>query len=467
MHKNVPYLVLVTSLLIIGLLPSAPALADAPGREGSTFLAPSLNPTTSLIRIAVDEEEWEHSTSVATCGGDQYLVVFYHDNSIYGQRITATGALLGTAFDISSGLPATLQAANPDVACDWERGRFVVVWEDYDGPVGLHNILAQGVYGSHQITGSQLIGSKIFLAATNFNETMPSIACNPDDHTCLVVYDFSGSGAGDIRGILMGVGETELSILVNNLTIGDYPVAETKADVAWGRAGSNYLVTWQYLYDGTPDHQVIMYAALCDTNCGANLILNDPAYLIGYYGYEKDQTDPSVAFNPWDDNFLVSFTYATPSGDTDVWAKFINGDGTADSGLRLVIADSSNPEYSSSIAWAGGAEALAGNSGVNQFSIAYILHIGDIQYNVMTQAVMGSHLVPGLSNDPLLLETQWDPHYLDGLRNPAACGSSQIGRYLITWDLNFVNPGGSVHNFDVFGRLVAPRGTYLPLVVKP
>ena len=467
MHKNVPYLVLVTSLLIIGLFPSAPALADALGREGSTFLAPSLNPTTSLIHIAIDEEEWEHSASIATCGGDQYLVVFYQDNSIYGQRITSTGTLFGPAFDISSGLPTTIQAGYPDVACEWGSGRFIVVWEDDSGPVGLHNILAQGVYGNHQITGSQLIGSKIFLAATNFNETNPSIACNPDDQTCLVAYDFSGSGAGDIKGILMGVDEVNLSILANNISIGGYAEAESNADVAWGRNHNNFLVTWQLLYDGTPDHQIIMYAALCDSNCGEDFIIIGPGYLIGHTGYEKNQTDPSVAYNPDDNNFLVSFTYEKSTSDSDVHAKFLNGDGSTDPNPRFIIAESSNPEYSSSIAWAGGAEALAGSSGINQFAIAYIRKIGTSRYDVMAQAVVGSHLVPGLSNDPLILETHWDYDYLKGLRDPAACGSSQIGRYLITWDSNFMNLGDPVQNYDVFGRLVAPRGIYLPLVIKP
>ena len=76
----------------------------------------------SKIDVAVTAND-ESNPAVAYCASSQYLVVYELEGGIYGQRLEEDGTLLGSAFVIFAGY-----ASDPDVACNWNRDRFIVLW---------------------------------------------------------------------------------------------------------------------------------------------------------------------------------------------------------------------------------------------------------------------------------------------------------------------------------------------------
>ena len=87
-------------------------------------------PVGKQINVAVSNGT-DRIPAVAHCASDQYLVVYWRDDAIYGQRLERDGGLLGSAFVISGG---SHMSADADVACDWGRNQFIVVWQyDWNG----------------------------------------------------------------------------------------------------------------------------------------------------------------------------------------------------------------------------------------------------------------------------------------------------------------------------------------------
>lgn len=135
--------------------------------------------------------------SVSSAEGDQrkpkvafdsangaYLVVWQDDRSLndtdlYGQRIGAGGAIVGSNFPVSE---ATGDQANPAVVFDAAKGRFLVVWEDSrSGASDLHAryLNADGTPGGSDFTVSSAGGDQI----------APSAAYNSAKANVLVAYE--------------------------------------------------------------------------------------------------------------------------------------------------------------------------------------------------------------------------------------------------------------------------------------
>jgi hypothetical protein len=169
--------------------------------------AASISAAGDTIDIAVSDVDDESTPKVALCAHNQYLVVYEKDGEIYGQRLDDDGDLLGSAFAISGD---SYPEANPDVTCDWIYNTFIVVWDhDYAGQHTNYDIRAQAVHGSHQASGSQLRGSMIAVSQDQpQDERYPAIACNSNDNTCLVAFEYSDAGSYDIYGQRVYVGSS-------------------------------------------------------------------------------------------------------------------------------------------------------------------------------------------------------------------------------------------------------------------
>ena len=138
----------------------------------------TISPQGDIIDVATDSDEDEWYPAVALCAFDQYLVVYENetDDEIYGQRLDSDGDLLGGAFQITGD---AFREARPDVACEWAYNRFIVVWEHDSANSGDFDVRVQGVYGSHQTSGSQLYGTWHAVSEdAPEDELDPAIACN-------------------------------------------------------------------------------------------------------------------------------------------------------------------------------------------------------------------------------------------------------------------------------------------------
>ena len=206
-------------------------LADLPSDAGDVLDHPALTvtPFDGKINVAITGND-ESDPAVALCASNRYLAVYERGNQIYGQRMDSQGALLSDAFLVSDGFNPD---SRPDVACEWTNDYFVVVWESaYSGSDD--DIRAQAVYGDHQV-GSQLRGSSIYVAWSVNNERNPAVACNSDDQTCLVAYEYRVGTTHDICGRRVevsgaGLATPQVSFEISGAT------REYNPDLAWAEA---------------------------------------------------------------------------------------------------------------------------------------------------------------------------------------------------------------------------------------
>jgi hypothetical protein len=421
-------------------------------------------PQGGIIDIATDDGEDESDPAVALCAYDQYLVVYERGGEIYGQRLENDGDLLGSAFLISGDAHPD---ANPDVACDWYYNRFVVVWDhDFAGGGTDYDVRARGVYGGHQTSGSQLYGSELSVSEDGVDEQDPAIACNSDGHTCLVVFEYSGSGNGDVYGQRVSVGSADISLNGDRFNVSGFGVEEYNPDVAWGGCDDDYLVVWQYLHNDPSNHYRIVLAYVWDTNQAGSQIETGGSYLIAQGSHDHHQTMPAAAYNRDTRQYLAAFQYDWngDGSDYDILALRLTPGGGSVGNVFFVAGTSPYDETSPAVAFSGGTQSISGGMGANQFLVTYIYE-SDTEQVIYGQAVKGTYYTGGDQRDggrTSILSTGGGPNF--GLFNPDVTGSINNGRYMVVWE--DMTGGFAGDDYDVLGRMVAPYTVYLPLVLN-
>lgn len=487
MIKMQSLLSIVIAIVLLALL-SCPGMAAPPPQtpeppsessSGGDSLSPSIlkdavdnsaatiAPIGDTIDIALSSET-EADPAVALCAYDQYLVVYERNNEIYGQRLDSEGNLLGSAFQISDD---TLPDAEPDVACEWTYNRFVVVWEhDFGGAGTDYDIRAQVVYGGHQTSGSQLWGSRVNVSedGSEIDERDPAIACNSNDHTCLVTFEYSNTGSGDIYGQRLYMGSSDFGTDGDRFNVSEFGVEEYNPDVAWGGYDDNYLVVWQYLHNDPSDHYRIVVSHVYDTEQGAGQEerQHGGSWLINPAdGWSRHQFVPAVAYSHDVQDYLVVFQYDYygDGSDYDIVARRYEGTGTSVPGAPFSVAQYSVNESSPAVAFSGGPESLPGGMGADQFLVTFVREETSAR-TLYAQAITGAHNSSGsqLEGDARLLYSTlkalgW------GIYSPDVTGSINNGRYMTVWERD---TGGTVWDKDVLGRMVAPYVVYLPFVLR-
>jgi hypothetical protein len=429
--------------------------------------AASAVPYGGIIEVATDSNDDELSPAVAQCAFGQYLVVWANDadDEIYGQRLDGSGNLVGGRFQIT---PAgSYPASNPDVACDWASGRFVVVWQvDHQGQGVDDDLRVQRVHGWHQTGGSQLYGSSLRIADSFDNEKDPAIACNSSADSCLVVFEFDGSGNGDILGQRVSVGDANLGFDGDSFNVHASPSEQYNPDVAWGGLDDNYLVAWQQMRSTPSDHYRIAFNHVHDTEQGpgADETQHGGTWLISAAEWTRDQTTPAVAYNCADQRYLVVFTHDVvgDGSDYDIAARRVKGTGAVVTGDQFYVAWDLADETSPTVDFVGGPQPVFCGGG-DQFLIVYILR--GPQIVLSGQVIRGTHNSSGSQLVDNRVRIRTKPSSTNfGLWNPHVTGSDFTGRYLVVWQDMTGGVAGQDH--DVLGKLVAPHGVFLPLVPK-
>ncbi len=438
--------------------------------QSAASLAPT--PIGDEIEIAVTSA-YEKDPAVALCAYDQYLVVYIIDGDVYGQRLTSGGDLLGDPFVIYDG---THYAAEPDVACEWSHNRFIVVWTiDYNNQGTDYDVYAQGVHGGHQTSGPQLHGSLLVVSQDGVVERDPAIACNSNDFTCLVVFEYSGSGNGDIYGQRVYIETWDISKDGDRFNISGFGAEEYNPDVSWGGYDDNYMVVWQYLYDPPEgeDYYRIVFNHVWDTEQGPD-DADELRYPLGMWlidvggFFDYHQITPAVAYNRDERLYLTVFGYdywGDPTIDYDIYAQRIDGGGAFGVGDPFGVIWTGYQESSPIVAFSGGPESFPGGMGANQFLVTYVTDEDVAGYVLYSQAVKGAYASSGgqLEGGPEEIDRipaafMWD------LSNPDVIGSINNGWYLVVWEYHM---HGISPDYDILGRMVSPyKMVYLPLVLR-
>ena len=435
--------------------------------------AASVVPTGGRIDVAVTAEA-EQAPKIALCTSNQYLVVYEYipptssKIQVHGQRLDSSGALLGSPFRISSGDEA---ARAPDVACDMMNDRFGVVWSyDYAGDWSDLDLHAQSVYGAHQSGSSQLSGAQVHVSDVfDDDEQEPAVACNSDDATCLVAFEYiTTTGAADIHGQRLSVGGSGLALDGDRFVVSDHPGLQGSADVAWGPLDENYLVVWALEYCPTAScHSRVAFCHVYDTEQGpaADERQDTPAFLINPGSWDYPQVAPAVAYNRASGGagrYLVAFSVVSTT--QDIGARRVHGTGAGTHGEPFHVTGTGNIEPSPAVAAAAGPYTATGAT-ADHFVIVYSSDDWpNVPPAVYAQGVKGTHAASGsqLEGPAAALarsafEQDWP--YLGYL---SVTGSPHSDRYAaVWWDTDQASFRHNVH-----GRLLSPYGTYLPLALS-
>jgi len=324
------------------------------------------------------------------------------------------------------------------------------------------------VSGGHQTSGSQLYGSQITVSGDGVNEESPAIACNGDDHTCLVAFDYSGTGSGDIYAQRVSVGGSDISKDGDRFIVSEFGATEHNPAVARGGHDSNYLVAWQYLHDDPSSHYRIVVSHVYDTEqgTGAEERQHGGAWLINPdEGSNRHQSVPAVAYSRDDQTYLVAFQYDYngDGSDYDIRARRYAGTGSSTASGLIYVASSFDNESSPAVAYSGGPEIWTGGFGADQFFVTYVREEANARA-LYGQAIKGSEGGGGsqLELDRQLLHSTFKALGW-GIMSPDATGSINNGRYMVVWQYN---TGGTVWDEDILGQLVAPYATHLPLILR-
>lgn len=300
-----------------------------------------------LIRDPARTRNPQEPAVTATSTG--YLVVWSNQvetdarRDIYGQRLSAAGALVGSAFRIS-GPGGSGTETMPAVV--WSGTESLVVWVDD------RNYEERGadIYGHRVADDGTRPGSDFRISGTNAvqHELEPAVAWNGTSY--LVVWeddrDYADRGV-DVRGRrVTAAGEPQGR---------DFRVSSTTAtadDFHPGVAsdGTGYLVVWAD-WRLLPGRQTDIYGRLVSAAgrpVGANFRVCGP----GATGWDWT---PAVDWDGLADQFLVVWQDERNWSDrgSDIYGRRVAGDGSRVGGDFRISGAAPTWEYAPAVAWSG------------------------------------------------------------------------------------------------------------------
>lgn len=262
------------------------------------------------------DEEWPRASY--STSSDQYLVVFEDSTNnidIKGRFIRAqTGETLGNVFTISG---SSTNEGKPDVTYDEVNDRFLVVWEKKicDPPdICNHVIVGRLLYGEYT-TPTPLAGSEFLIASEHsiIDLKNPRVAFNRTDQQYLVTFK---RGINAVHGQMLEANEAipqrlystigfSIQLYVDGSDVGSI-------DSAWGEDADTFLVVWQnyknFPLDGTIQGEYLHDTYQSGGQSSGNVFKLAP-FPDGIYPLGNDCTDPVVAYDPINKNYIVLFMH--------------------------------------------------------------------------------------------------------------------------------------------------------------
>ncbi len=301
-----------------------------------SFMGPDGDPAFGAFRPSIAYNSLDNEYLVVWYGDDDSFALANDEFEIYGQRLDAAGAAIGTAFRISDmggdGDP-TFFARHPEVAYNSAGNEYLVAWEGEDNAGGL-------VAGETEIFGQLIDASGLEIGPDDFriSDMGPNghpgydaynaaVACNPVADQYLVVWEGDDNAGGlvanefEIFGQLIA-GATGQQIGANDLRVsmtGANGAAQFDAaapSVAYNAIDDEYLVAWES--DGPPllDGKIEIRGQRIDAATGSRVDVDD--FVISSMGDPADldlgAASPGVTYDANDNTYLVVWHGDDPSG---------------------------------------------------------------------------------------------------------------------------------------------------------
>lgn len=424
---------------------------------------------------------------------NEYLVVWSADDTtgalvdgekeIFGQRLTATGAGVGSNdFRISDMGPdgdTVYYAENPKVAFNSLDNQYLVVWEGADNTAPL-------VAGEREIFGQRLTAAGAGAGANDFRISdmgpngnnpyqaiHPAVAFSGTANQYLVVWHGDDNIIPLIEGDLEIFGQT-LTAAGDEMGTNDFRISfmEPEADaifdaqapaVAYNSHDDEYLVVWtgNTNLSGLALGENEIYGQRVDAATGA--LIGDHIR-ISHMGVDGDATraadDPVVAYNSTFNQYLVVWTGDDAiDGENEIYGQRLTSGGVL-IGTNFRISDM-GPD--GDITYDAFSPAIAYNSTDNEYLVVWSGddNSGSLvegEYEIFGQRLSGIGAEVG-SNDFRISDMGGTGDNLYDANAPAVAYNSHDNQYLVVW-YGDDNTGGVVESeFEIFGQLLTAAGT--------
>ncbi len=419
----------------------------------------------SEIEIVPPTEDLDNPDVAVSEVGD-YLVVWDDisgttGSDIYGQMVRSSGILSGTKMTITAVSNVQQQ---PAVAYDNNEDVFLVVWADrrsgdYD------------IYGQRLDASGQLLGSNQSLASTAQSDWYPDVTANNlgqflvvfeeefsssnDDARAIRVDASTGLAQGSLIGLDQG-SDRERSVAVTSLD-GEYITVWEDQTLIQGRPVYSDGLTGDTVSVSltTTGNRYFPEIAASDTQAlslwtdtsqagskGSSLITgrrvttsgstNGDEIFISPYFNEKERT--ALTYNPDSQEFLLAWQQAAQAPEADIFVQRVDGQGQAIApplNLTNLVTAQERPAVA------------AGQSG-------YLVTWRDARNEGSTGLdIYGQrlNLSGGMTGDLITITTAASDQ-----SNPAVAYNSVRDEYLVVWD----DDQGS--DLDIYGQIVEADG---------
>jgi len=260
---------------------------------------------------------------------NQYLVVWQDDRDeathvgdIYGRRLSATGAVVGADFPISS--PAAGGKVLPAVAWNGTANQYLVVWQDERD----ETTRGSDIYGRRVSAQGAVVGPerRISGPAAKGNDWWPAVAWNGAANQYLVVWgDERDSSRGfDVRGRLVSADGT--AVRADFRISGRAATASDESPVVvWNETANEYLVVWM---DGRDDaHRADRGCDIYGRRVSAAGAPAGAEFRISGPGATTDDVLPAMAWDRAANRYLVVWSEARNflTSNWDIFGRQVAG----------------------------------------------------------------------------------------------------------------------------------------------
>lgn len=315
------------SMLLLILLPGALNVSAGSPIGGRFLIYDDTLVTEALPALAYNSQRHE------------FLVVWEAETiatgayEIWGRRVSAYGAPLGAAFRISA------EGRRPDVAYNSTSNEYLVVWEQDRAVMG-QRVTALGALQGSAFT----IATGIDFLLTSCNQ--PAVTYASTSNRYLVVYRFqnllNGGSAIKARSYLADGNPEGASF---DITAYNESTDPEQPDVAYNRSRDEALVAWQETYPSTGDLDILARRVAFT---GGAAPLDAPFYIIST---TTDELLPAVAAIPTapdQGQYLITYQVDPDTINHDIAARAVSGTGAV--GAQYTLANTGWSELRPSVA---------------------------------------------------------------------------------------------------------------------
>jgi hypothetical protein len=264
----------------------------------------ALSGSNFAIGYTGSEENQYHPNVAYNPNESEYLVVWHDDRdsgSLYAQRVSSSGALLGSNFIVSS---SEIAMKTPSIVFNAVDNQYLVVWEKWRPS-------SEDIYAQRVSRTGTLVGTEIVIRSGSAASLNPSVNYNPQCNEYFITWDENGNILGQVissTGTKKGIIQT----ICNATNTQSYP------SNVYNSVSNRYFMSWQDVRNGNYD----IYGAstppqLCNQSPGAVFTFSPSVPSVGeqvlFNASESIDLDGLIVRYEWDfgDGNLSNTTAAT------------------------------------------------------------------------------------------------------------------------------------------------------------